>query len=124
MKKISLVIVLITLESVTLYGQESDSTWNQLEWLNQEYIIDDFQWQDIKRVNLNGDRLTELLKLSFITYSDIEQILLYREYNGGFINVLELSRVSGFSIEKFKQLQPFVEVIPKDQWIAGKKLPA
>ncbi len=120
MKKISLVLVLIALESVTLYGQESDSTWNQLEWLNQEYIIDDFQWQDIKRVNLNGDRLTELLKLSFITYSDIEQILLYREYNGGFINVLELSRVSGFSIEKFKQLQPFVEVIPKDQWIAGK----
>jgi Helix-hairpin-helix motif len=120
MKRISLFILLIGLLGGFIHGQESDSVWNQLEWLNQEYVIDEFHLDEIKKVNLNGNRLTELLKLSFITYSDIQKILRYRDAHGGFTNVLELSRVDGITNEQFKQLQPYIEVIPDIQFLSGK----
>ena len=112
MKKGSIIILLMRLTLDSLNAQDLDSIEIQLDWIQQELIFDDVHVESQKKINLNQKDLSELQKLSFITKSDIERILLYRSVNGYFLNVLELSKVEGFSGDKFKRIQSFVEAIP------------
>ena len=62
------------------------------------------------KLDLNKATSTELYRLFFLSDTDIQNIILYRENNGDFISIYELQAVSGLSLDKLSVLKLFVEV--------------
>jgi comEA protein len=60
------------------------------------------------RVNINVANEEELIKLPGIGPELAERILEYRNKNGGFFAIEDLSNVKGIGTKKIKKIRPFV----------------
>ncbi|MEI5988776.1 hypothetical protein A5881_000263 [Enterococcus termitis] len=63
------------------------------------------QSNDISKVNLNQANETELQTLSGIGQKKAQEIIRYREENGGFKSIEDLKNISGFGEKTFEKLK-------------------
>ncbi len=61
-------------------------------------------------VNINTASVEELIALPYIGEVRACSIVSYREEYGGFVDISELSEVSGISEALFKKLRPYITV--------------
>jgi DNA uptake protein ComE-like DNA-binding protein len=67
------------------------------------------QLPPIKKVNVNTSSIKELMQLSYFKYPLAKAIVTYRSMNGKIQNVEELTKISGFPIDKIKIIALYLE---------------
>ncbi len=67
------------------------------------------QLPPIKKINMNTSSIKELMQLSYFKYPLAKAIVTYRSMNGKFQNVEELTKISGFPIDKIKIIALYLE---------------
>lgn len=78
-----------------------------IQSLQNEFAIR--QLPPIKKINLNVSSIKELMQLSYFKYPLAKAIVTYRSMNGKFQNVEELTKISGFPIDKIKIIALYLE---------------
>ena len=61
-------------------------------------------------ININSASEDELTKIPGVGHSIAKRIIEYREQNGGFASVLEITNVSGIGNSKFNAMKDFISV--------------
>jgi hypothetical protein len=94
-------------------GQESDNIESILELLEIDEL-DESDWLEQlwelrqKPLNLNRASLVDLLQIPFINPSLANEIIEYRNKEGKFLNLAELSKIRGMNQELIDALEPFI----------------
>lgn len=63
---------------------------------------------NIKKININTAKVTDLSELPNLNYEIARQIIKYRELNGEFNDINQLKSIAEFPIEKFDRIQLYL----------------
>ena len=63
---------------------------------------------NIKKININTAKITDLSELPNLNYEIARQIIKYRELNGEFNDINQLKSIAEFPIEKFDRIQLYL----------------
>lgn len=63
---------------------------------------------NIKKININTAKVTDLSELPNLNYEIARQIIKYRELNGKFNDINQLKSIAEFPIEKFDRIQLYL----------------
>ncbi len=63
----------------------------------------------IKKINLNTSSIKELMQLSYFKYPLAKAIVTFRSMNGKIENIEELTKISGFPVDKIKIIALYLE---------------
>ena len=64
--------------------------------------------KNIKKININTAKVTDLSELPNLNYEIARQIIKYRELNGEFNDINQLKSIAEFPIEKFDRIQLYL----------------
>ncbi len=80
--------------------------------LNSDYadLIDDYLFYAKNPLNLNGDKLPELLSLQLLNANQLNNLTAYLKKYGQLYSIYELKYIPGFNRETILRLKPFVRV--------------
>ena len=67
------------------------------------------QLPPIKKINLNTSSIKELMQLSYFKYPLAKAIVAFRSMNGKIENIEELTKISGFPVDKIKIIALYLE---------------
>ena len=87
--------------------RSSDSTFAVLSAAPEDSSAED-QGNSSGRVNLNTATKGQLMQLPGIGETTAERILIYRDEQGRFTSVDELTKVKGISKKKLERLRPYL----------------
>ncbi len=121
----SAILLLLLSSSVLLKAQQPDTTAaNQTEFitdqieniasgtdLNLDYsdLIDDYRYYQKHPININNKELIdELERLKLLNDIQVNNIKMYRQWNGDIMSQFELLYIDGFNREIVQRLLPFV----------------
>ena len=78
-----------------------------IDYLNQYFKVVDVS--QVKKININTASSKELAAFPFFNYTISREILIYRSMNGGIMNVEDLTKIKGISIEKVSIIALYLE---------------
>ncbi|GEP49344.1 hypothetical protein FNO01nite_00160 [Flavobacterium noncentrifugens] len=64
---------------------------------------------DVKKIHINDAPLKELMQFPYFRYSVAKAIVTYRSMNGKILNVEDLTKISGFPVDKVKIIALYLE---------------
>ena len=85
-----------------VYGLEPDVINNILKKFTVKTPV------NIKKININTAKVTDLSELPNLNYEIARQIIKYRELNGEFNDINQLKSIAEFPIEKFDRIQLYL----------------
>lgn len=91
------------------YFETTEITINSTYYVAPKYDVNDVcNNQEIKKVNINSDNETELLKISGITNAIASSIVSYRTENGSFTYLEQLMDVYGIGNATYRKIRNYV----------------
>jgi DNA uptake protein ComE-like DNA-binding protein len=125
--RFSLYISLLLISS-SVIAQETDSLnanqifQQQIEGISEKAlanrdfseIAENLDFLKNHKINLNSASGEELKQLPILDIFQINNLLRYRERNGEFYSIFELTSIQGFDKEIVRSISPFIEIKPID----------
>jgi len=78
-----------------------------IDYLNQYFRVVDVS--GMKKININAATLKELSAFPFFNYTLAREILIYRSMNGKIMDIADLTKIKGISIEKVNTIALYLE---------------
>lgn len=74
------------------------------------YTSEQVSKMDVKKININTASKSELCELTSIGESTAQEIIDYRELNGGFRTLEELKNVKGIGEKTYLKIAPYITI--------------
>ena len=109
-------IILLILSPLVLISQSEDLIHKHIAQIVEDQETDihyDLLYEQLERllnfpVDLNGDKLEDLVKTYLITEYQLFQLKQYRKEMQGFVAIEELQFIKGFNEQRIALLRPFI----------------
>ena len=75
--------------------------------LREEFVVKELP--TFQRININTATIKELMQLPYFKYALARNIVAYRSMNGQFKNIEDLTKISGFPVDRIKIIALYLE---------------